>query len=160
MGLIDIIKPLFTVLSSAVNKSQQHQEKNSCEHWESSPGKNSMFSTSHPLYRQFFFLSLSLSFSHTLTLSLFLSHFSQLIFTPKSEGGPFQFNLASKLKQKSLFKVEKEKFFLWISCFLFYIERYFHTLAKLNTQVHILSLKLSKVAVKTQRSSTRLITSG
>ena len=29
MGLIGIIKPLFTVLSSAVSKSQQHQEKNS-----------------------------------------------------------------------------------------------------------------------------------
>ena len=32
MGLIDIIKPLSSVLSSAVNKSQQHQEKKS---WES-----------------------------------------------------------------------------------------------------------------------------
>ena len=31
MGLIDIIKPLSTVLSSAVNKSQQHQKKNSLE---------------------------------------------------------------------------------------------------------------------------------
>ena len=28
MGSIDIIKPLATVLSSAVNKSQHHQEKN------------------------------------------------------------------------------------------------------------------------------------
>ena len=31
-GSIDIIKPLSTVLSSAVNKSQLHQEKNSWEH--------------------------------------------------------------------------------------------------------------------------------
>ena len=37
MGLIDIIKPLSTLLSSAVNKSQQHQEKNSREHRESNP---------------------------------------------------------------------------------------------------------------------------
>ena len=29
MGLINIIKPLSTVLRSAINKSQQHQEKNS-----------------------------------------------------------------------------------------------------------------------------------
>ena len=31
MGLIDIIKPLSSVLSSAINKSRQHQEKTSCE---------------------------------------------------------------------------------------------------------------------------------
>ena len=31
MGLIDIIKPLFTVLSSAVNIAQQHLDKNSWE---------------------------------------------------------------------------------------------------------------------------------
>ena len=34
MGLIDIIKPLYTALSSAINKSQQHQEKNSWERQE------------------------------------------------------------------------------------------------------------------------------
>ena len=33
MGLIDIIKPMSTVLSSAINKSLQHQEKNSWEHY-------------------------------------------------------------------------------------------------------------------------------
>ena len=38
MGLIDIIKPLSTVLSSAFNKPQQHQEKNSWERQESNPG--------------------------------------------------------------------------------------------------------------------------
>ena len=38
MGSIDIMKPLFTVLSSAVNKSQQHQEENSWKHRESNPG--------------------------------------------------------------------------------------------------------------------------
>ena len=32
MGLIDIINPLSAVLGSAVNESQQHQEKN---YWES-----------------------------------------------------------------------------------------------------------------------------
>ena len=38
MVLIDIIKPLSTVLSSAVNKSQQHQQKNSWERQELNPG--------------------------------------------------------------------------------------------------------------------------
>ena len=38
MGSIDILKLLFTVLSSAVNKSQQHQDKNYFEHQESNPG--------------------------------------------------------------------------------------------------------------------------
>ena len=38
MGLICIIKPLSTVLSSAVNKSQQHQEKKSWERQELNPG--------------------------------------------------------------------------------------------------------------------------
>ena len=33
-----MIKPLSTVLSSAVNKSKQHQDKNSWEHRESNPG--------------------------------------------------------------------------------------------------------------------------
>ena len=37
-GLIDLIKPLSTVLSTAVNKSQQYQEKNSRERKESNPG--------------------------------------------------------------------------------------------------------------------------
>ena len=37
MGTIGIIKPLSTVLSSAVNKSQQHKRTNSWEHRESSP---------------------------------------------------------------------------------------------------------------------------
>ena len=39
MGLIDIIKPMSTVLSSVVNKSPQDQEKNSNEHQESNPGQ-------------------------------------------------------------------------------------------------------------------------
>ena len=38
MGLIGIIKPLFIVLSNAVNKSQQHLEKNSCGRQESNRG--------------------------------------------------------------------------------------------------------------------------
>ena len=38
MGLIDVIKLLSTVLSSANNKSQQHQDKNSWECRESNPG--------------------------------------------------------------------------------------------------------------------------
>ena len=38
MGLIDMIKPLSTVLRSAINKFQQHQEKNSWECRESNPG--------------------------------------------------------------------------------------------------------------------------
>ena len=38
MGSIDIIKPLSTVLSNAINESQQHYEKNSWEHQESNPG--------------------------------------------------------------------------------------------------------------------------
>ena len=38
MDSIDIIKPLFTVPSSAVNKSQLYQEKNSCECQESNQG--------------------------------------------------------------------------------------------------------------------------
>ena len=38
MGSIDNIKPLFTVLSSAVIKSQQHQAKNSSEHQKSHLG--------------------------------------------------------------------------------------------------------------------------
>ena len=37
MGSIDIIEPLSTVLSIAVNKSQRHQEKNSREDRESNP---------------------------------------------------------------------------------------------------------------------------
>ena len=37
MGSIDIIKPLNSVMSNAVCKSQQHQEKNSREHRESNP---------------------------------------------------------------------------------------------------------------------------
>ena len=35
---LKLIKPLSTVLSSAVNKSQQHQEEHSWERWESNPG--------------------------------------------------------------------------------------------------------------------------
>ena len=38
MGSIDIIEPLCTILSSAINKSQQHQEKNSWKRRESNPG--------------------------------------------------------------------------------------------------------------------------
>ena len=38
MGLIDTIEPLTTILSSAVNKSQQHQETNSWECSESNRG--------------------------------------------------------------------------------------------------------------------------
>ena len=38
MGTIDIIKRLSTLISSAVNKSQQHQDKNSWECRESNPG--------------------------------------------------------------------------------------------------------------------------
>ena len=38
MGSIDILKSLSTVLSSAVNKSQQHQEKNSWEWQELNSG--------------------------------------------------------------------------------------------------------------------------
>ena len=38
MGSIDIIKPLSTVIISAINKSHQHQEKNYWEGWESNPG--------------------------------------------------------------------------------------------------------------------------
>ena len=38
MGLIVIIKPLSTVLSSATYKSQQHLEKNSWKCRESNPG--------------------------------------------------------------------------------------------------------------------------
>ena len=38
MGSIDISKPLSTALSSAVHKSQQHQEKNSWECWVSNAG--------------------------------------------------------------------------------------------------------------------------
>ena len=37
MGSIEIIKPLSTALSNAINKSQQHQENNSWEHQESNP---------------------------------------------------------------------------------------------------------------------------
>ena len=38
MGSIDIFKPLSTVLSRAINKSQQHQDKNSRKCRESNPG--------------------------------------------------------------------------------------------------------------------------
>ena len=38
MGSIDIIKPLSTVLSCAINKSQQNQDKNSWECRESNLG--------------------------------------------------------------------------------------------------------------------------
>ena len=38
MGSIDIIKRLSTVRGSAINKSQQHHEKNYWEHQESNPG--------------------------------------------------------------------------------------------------------------------------
>ena len=38
MDLIDIIKPLSTLLSSAINKSQQHQERNSWASRESNLG--------------------------------------------------------------------------------------------------------------------------
>ena len=38
MGTIDIVRPLSTDLSVAVNKSQQHREKNSWERRESNPG--------------------------------------------------------------------------------------------------------------------------
>ena len=37
MSSIDIIKPLSTVLSNAINKSQQHQDKNSWECWKLNP---------------------------------------------------------------------------------------------------------------------------
>ena len=37
MGSIYIIKPMSTVLSSVVNKSKQHQEKNSWERQELNP---------------------------------------------------------------------------------------------------------------------------
>ena len=38
MGSFDIIKPLSTVPSCAINKSQQHQEKNSWDRQELNPG--------------------------------------------------------------------------------------------------------------------------
>ena len=38
MGSFDIIKPLTTVLSSAIKNSKQHQGKNSREHRESNLG--------------------------------------------------------------------------------------------------------------------------
>ena len=38
MGLIGIFKPLSTVLSSAINESQQHQEENSWELRETNQG--------------------------------------------------------------------------------------------------------------------------
>ena len=38
MGQFDIINPLLTVLSSAINTSQQHQEKNYWERQELNPG--------------------------------------------------------------------------------------------------------------------------
>ena len=38
MGSIDFIKPLFTLLSSTVNKSEQRGEKTSSECLESNPG--------------------------------------------------------------------------------------------------------------------------
>ena len=38
MGLADIIKPMSTVLSSGVKKSQQHLDKDSCERRELNPG--------------------------------------------------------------------------------------------------------------------------
>ena len=50
MGLIDIIKPLSTVLNSAVNKSQQHQEKNSWEHQELNLGLLGAKQEHYPLY--------------------------------------------------------------------------------------------------------------
>ena len=37
MGSVDIFKPLSTIVRSAVNKSQQHQEKKSCECRETNP---------------------------------------------------------------------------------------------------------------------------
>ena len=39
MALFDMIKPLSTVLSSAVSNSQQHQEKNYWDCWELNPGR-------------------------------------------------------------------------------------------------------------------------
>ena len=55
MGLIDIIKPMYTVTSIAINKSQQHQDKNSWEYRESNSGQLSekqicyLFSTQPPV---------------------------------------------------------------------------------------------------------------
>ena len=49
MGSIDIINPLSTVLSSAFNNSQQHQEINSCECRESNMGPLGATREHHPL---------------------------------------------------------------------------------------------------------------
>ena len=48
MGSIDIIKPMSTVLSSAVNKSQQHQDKNSLERRELNLGPLGEKQECHP----------------------------------------------------------------------------------------------------------------
>ena len=47
-GSIGIIRPLSTALSSATNKSQQHQEKNSWERWESNTWMRSLCATKPP----------------------------------------------------------------------------------------------------------------
>ena len=49
MGSIDIFNPLSTVLSSAFNNSQQHQEINSCECRESNMGPLGATREHHPL---------------------------------------------------------------------------------------------------------------
>ena len=49
MSLIDIIKPLSTILSSAVTKSQQHQMKNSWDGRESNRGPLGSKQEGHPL---------------------------------------------------------------------------------------------------------------
>ena len=49
MSSIDIIKPLSTVLSSVIDKSQQHQEKNSQESQELNPGPLGAKQEHHPL---------------------------------------------------------------------------------------------------------------
>ena len=41
MGSIDIIEPLSIVLSSAINKSQEHEKINYWECWELNPGLQS-----------------------------------------------------------------------------------------------------------------------
>ena len=47
MGSVDINKPLLAVLRSAINKSLQHDEKNSCERRESNLG---LLGKKQPLY--------------------------------------------------------------------------------------------------------------
>ena len=72
MGFIDITKPLSTFLSSAFNKSQEHQEKNS---WERKESNSELLASilplcfaASPIQQYLSFLSVTMKYKYTRTM--------------------------------------------------------------------------------------------